>query len=129
MTKRTLTVALACTVVLIPLVYWIGISAPKKEVVFKREMVQDDLTKEVLPIYAAHYKWDGVEQQVPHWMIFKKYGDWKVLELKKVSKPDEAINQSVESNAEWIDKVWFLSSAIKMRISTYDSRFSAYLFG
>lgn len=54
MTKRTLTVALACTVVLIPLVYWIGISAPKKEVVFKREMVQDDLTRKyyqfMLPI-------------------------------------------------------------------------------
>lgn len=40
-------------------------------------------------------------------MIFKKYGNWKVLELKKVSKPDEAINQSVEFNAEWIENYGF----------------------
>lgn len=92
-------------VVLSFLIYWAGITAPKKEVVLEEEMVKDNITNEAVTIYGVYYKWDGVKQQVPWWIIFKEKGEWKVLGTKYLDltkSPEENRKDAIKFNFEWI---------------------------
>jgi hypothetical protein len=79
-------------------------------------MVEEDATGEIVPVYSVHYKWNGIEQQDPQWIIFKKQRVWKVLELNKIINLKEALNHTVDFNASWVEKYGF-----SPQLSRYES--------
>lgn len=101
------------------LIYWAGITAPKKEVILKKQLVEDIYTKEVLPWYEVYYKWNGKEQGDPYWMIFKTHktgGEWKVVEVKDLykiknmeesPKLEEILKIAVKFDSKWINEYRF----------------------
>lgn len=90
------------------LIYWSGITAPRKEVILEKEMVEDIDTNEVLPLYKVYYRWDRAVKKDLWWMIFKKKGKWKVIEVKRIKSIEEAMKLSVKFNNSWIDNYKFI---------------------
>ncbi len=107
MSKRKMILLTVCLSFLASLVYWVGIAAPKKEVILKRDPHIDDSTQEIVTIYAIYYRWDGIEEKEPWWVVFKKYGEWKVLALNDVNDAKEAFNYVVDFNSSWVDNYRF----------------------
>lgn len=101
------------------LIYWAGLTSPKKEVVSKKEMVQDVDTKEVLPLYSIYYKWDGKQQKNASWMIFKKYDVWRVIELKNINTArtrEDILKFAVRFDYKWIDSYGFSAQPSRYQI-------------
>lgn len=101
MTKK-LPILLLCLGFLAFLVYWAGVAAPTKEVISKKQMRVDDGTQEIVPIYSVYCKWNGKEQEDPQWVVFKKYGKWRVLDLSEVKDIEAAFNQAADFNGSWV---------------------------
>jgi hypothetical protein len=100
-------------------IYWAGLASPKKEVIFKKEMVQDVTTKEVHPYYSVYYKWDGKQQQKAWWVVFKKHGEWKVLELAyiKSSKGEEDyLKHARKFDHNWINDYDFSAQPTRYQL-------------
>src|SRR5688572_5823187 len=66
------------------LVYWAGIAAPKKALVFERELGKDRASGQAVPLYSIYYEWDGVRQVEPWWMVYYKLSEWKVLPVRRL---------------------------------------------
>lgn len=65
--------------------YWVGIGSPKKEMIFEKQLVRDIANNKIVPLYYVYYEWDGIRQDEPWWMIFKKHGEWLVVEYKDMN--------------------------------------------
>lgn len=116
---KTLIGVLIGVIVLLVLIYWAGIVAPRKEVVLKKEMVEDIVTHEILLLYKVYYKWDGVEQQYPRWLIFNKESEWKVLEFKDIN-----LAISSEENRKFavkFDSGWFMNYKFSPQPTRYQT--------
>lgn len=112
MGKRPKTLVASCVAVILvsALVYWLGIAAPRKEVLFKTKMVESVDTGEVYPSYDVFYKWNGIEQQDPWWIVLKLNGEWKVARLKDVvskKNKEEAQGSFVKFDIKWINEYRF----------------------
>lgn len=97
-------------VVLSFLIYWAGIMGPKKEVILKKEIREDEFTSTNVVTFGVFYKWDGIEQEGPWWIIFTDNGKWKVaknqdFDVTKSSKENRAV--AVDFNSKWISDYQF----------------------
>lgn len=97
-------------IVISALVYWLGIAAPRKVVLFKTKTVESVGTGEVFPLYGVFYKWNGVEQQEPWWIVFKINGEWKIARLKDVitgKSKEESQRSFVRFDSKWVSQNQF----------------------
>lgn len=109
--KVKLKVVIAVSIVvplLLFLVYWAGIAAPKKEVILEKEMVEDIETNEVLPLYKVYYKWDRAQEKDLWWMVFKKKGEWKVIGVRSGNSIEEAVKLQTKFDDSWINNYNFM---------------------
>ena len=65
--------------------WWIY-NGPQKEVSKKVQWSIDEETGNEAPLFLLHYKWDGVEENDPTWIIFQKEGKWWVVDLRDVMR-------------------------------------------
>jgi hypothetical protein len=107
---RTLVASCVAVIFVFGFIYWLGIAAPRKEVLFKTEMVKSIDTGEVYPSYNVFYKWNGIEQQYPWWILLKLNGEWKVARLKDLitnKDKEEAQRSFVRFDIKWINEYRF----------------------
>jgi hypothetical protein len=105
--------------ILLFLIYWAGLASPKKEMVLKKELNEDMVTGEVLTLYEVFYKWDGVEQQVPWWIMYQNHGEWMVLEFKNFDPdkgPEENRKHAVKFDLGWIEYYKFLPQSTRYQM-------------
>lgn len=98
------------------LVYWLGIAAPRKEVLFKPKMFEWIKTGEVSPSYCVFYKWNGIEQKAPWWIVLKINGEWKVAQRKDIvtdKGTEEAKRSFVRFDTKWINEYEFSPQATR----------------
>ena len=102
-------IALALGVVAGFVIWWAGISAPKKEIIIKKALDEDISTGGIRPSYSLYYKWDRKVQTHPWWMIVKTSkteGEWKVIQLKDVrtlNNPEEILKYAVRFDSKWVE--------------------------
>jgi hypothetical protein len=73
-------------------------------------MVESIDTGEVYPSYGIFYKWNGVEQQDPWWIVLKINGEWKVARLKDVINKmtkEEAQGLFLRFDIQWVKQYGF----------------------
>jgi hypothetical protein len=73
-------------------------------------MLESIETGKVCPSYGVFYKWNGVEQQDPWWIVLKIDGEWKVARLKDVSTKtgkEEAQRSFVRFDTKWVSQYGF----------------------
>ena len=113
MTKSKKLSLLSVIGVVVFLTYWGGVSAPEKEVILKRQLMEDIYTKQVLTSYDIYYKWDGKEEEEPHWTILKTTrtgGVWKVIQyedLRGVNNTEEILKYAVNFDSKWVNEYKF----------------------
>lgn len=109
MNLKTLIVVSIIIIIVLFLIYWAGISAPRKEVILKTKIVESLYSHEVSTSYGVYYKWNGVEQQEPWWVIVKTKGEWMVVHLKDVADNnfEEIQRYTVKFDIKWINDYKF----------------------
>lgn len=106
------------------LIWWAGISAPKKELVIKKRLGEDIYTTQIIPLYEVYYKWDGKVQDDPWWVILKtsKTGaEWKVVQLKDMrttTEAEEILKHAMRFDSRWVNGY---------KLSTQPSRYQTIL--
>ena len=122
---------LIATVVIIIVVlggYWIA-NGPKKEVSKKIQWSLDDATKEKVPIFLLHYKWNGIEESDPTWMIFPKEGKWWVVDLRNLththSRSESDIKKEVKKYWQEFTPQWIETHGFEPKASRYEAVMTA----
>lgn len=120
---RTRVIALSLIVVVGGfLIWWAGISAPRKELVIKKELLKDIYTKQIIPSYDLYYKWDGKVQGAPWWGILKTSktgGEWKVFQLKdlhSLTDAKEVLKHGMRFDLNWVDEYKFFAQPSRYQI-------------
>ena len=104
------------------LIWWAGISAPKKELVIKKRLGEDIYTTQIIPLYEVYYKWDGKVQEDPWWVILKtsKAGaEWKVVQLKDIhatTDPEEILKHVMRFDSKWVNGYQFSAQPSRYQI-------------
>ncbi len=80
--------------------WWIY-NGPQKEVSKKIQWSIEEETRNEVPLFLLHYKWDGVEENDPTWMIFPKEGKWWVVDLRDVMR----LYSEVKSESDLREKI------------------------
>lgn len=116
---KTLVVGCIAVILVFALIYWLGIAAPRKEVLFKTEMVESVDSGEISPSYGVFYKWDGIEQKDPWWILLKINGEWKVARLKDVvtkKSKEDAQKSFVKFDTKWINGYGFSPQSTRYQL-------------
>ena len=91
------------------LIYWLGPSAPDKEVVFVKQMEYVESSGELAPIYSIYYEWDGVRQEEPWWAVARMFqeddplsGRLVVMYLGLSQTKEEMRRNTREFDEDWL---------------------------
>jgi len=60
---------------------WI-LSGPKKELSTSIQWSKDEATGQIVPLFCVYYKWDGVENWSPTWIVFPKQDKWWIVDIR-----------------------------------------------
>lgn len=108
--------------------YWI-VKGPKKEVSKKIQWSLDDETKKKVPIFLLHYKWNGIEESDPTWMIFPKEGKWWIVDLRNLdhtySKAESDIKKEVKKYRQELTSPWIEKCGFEPKASRYEAVMTA----
>lgn len=92
---------LAGIFILIFVAGWWVYQGSQKDISKKIQWSIDEETRKEVPLFLLHYKWNGVEENDPTWMIFPKEGKWWVVDLRDLM----LIYSEVKSESELRDKI------------------------
>jgi len=103
------------------LIYWAGISAPKKKVAVEIEYIEYESSLEISPLYKVYYEWNGVRQPDPWWMILKKDGVWRVIELRDLVKAQNKGITDFQKFSTKFDFKWVRKYKFKPQPTRYET--------
>ena len=117
--------------ILIIVAGWWIYEGPRKDVSKKIQWSIDEETKKEVPLFHLHYKWNGVEEKDPLWMIFPKEGKWWVVDLIDVMRVySEVISESelrdrVKKYRQEFTSSWIENRRFEPKASRYEAVMTA----
>ena len=106
-------IGIIVAILVISIGFWI-FSGPKKKLITNIEWSIDEETKDLVPIFEIYYSWDGIQDQLPRWMVLPKNDKWHIADFRKLldvmkeqhSSQEELkshlLKQSETFNSSWI---------------------------
>lgn len=105
--------------------WWIY-TGPQKDVSKKIQWSIDEETGKEVPIFLLHYKWNGVEENDPTWVIFPKEGKWWVVDLRDVIriypevKSESELRNKIRKYTEEFTYSWIKNRRFEPKASRYE---------
>ena len=117
-------------IIIIVIGWWIY-EAPQKDISQKTKWAVDEETKREVPLFELYYKWDGVEETDPTWMIFPKEGKWWVLDSRDVMRvysevrPESELREKVKQYRDEFTHSWIEDRRFQPKASRFEAVMTA----